>query len=155
MLSHHIKQSVSLRKLLNEQTISGSVPCRVDCGNTLDVRPLALLLYSIHPVTVNIALDLRTRVKLYPFEDGYVKISSSGFPDYSFSLSSALLDSPIGLLAAILFHFNVHGVHMEIKSESPPRSGLGGSGALAICSIAIINEALTRLGHSSLNRIQQ
>jgi D-glycero-alpha-D-manno-heptose-7-phosphate kinase len=149
------KRSTGLCELLERRTFSASAPCRIDCGNTLDIRPLALLLQSIKPVTVNIALELRTKVELLPFENGYTKISSPGFPSREFRLADAPLDSSVGLVAAILYHFHVDGVHVQVKSESPPRSGLGGSGVLAVCVIAALTEALADLGHPRLSRIQQ
>lgn len=149
------QQATALRGLLERRTIFAAAPCRVDCGNTLDIRPLALLLQSIKPTTVNIALELRTKVELLPFEHAYIRITSRGFPSHKFRLADAPLGSPIGLVAAILYHFHVHGVHVRIESESPPRSGLGGSGALAVCVIAAITEALADLGYPRLSRVQQ
>jgi D-glycero-alpha-D-manno-heptose-7-phosphate kinase len=39
----------------------------VDSGGTWDIRSMALPMQAIDPVTLNIALSLRTRVQLVPF----------------------------------------------------------------------------------------
>jgi D-glycero-alpha-D-manno-heptose-7-phosphate kinase len=148
-------QPTSLYETLRHVKISVSAPCRVDCGGTLDIRPLSLLLQYIKPVTVNIALELRTRVELLPFEPGYIRITSDGFPSYDFRLADAPLSSPVGLVAAILYHFHVDGLHVQIRSDYPPKSGMGGSGAVALCVIASIVEVLTDLGYPKLSLVQQ
>ena len=52
----------SLRELLIRQPITVSAPCRVDAGGTWDIKSLALPLERKTPVTVNMALTLRTTV---------------------------------------------------------------------------------------------
>ena len=69
----------SLKKILERQPIEASAPCRIDSGGTWDIKALALPLEKHKPVTVNIALNLRTRVTLSPFADGKVRILSKGF----------------------------------------------------------------------------
>jgi D-glycero-alpha-D-manno-heptose-7-phosphate kinase len=98
-------------------------------------------LRHLNPCTFNIALALRTKVRLLPYTRGVIKISSRGFKDAEFPADAAPFDHPVGLMFATAAYFNAGGVHIDIESGSPPRSGLGGSSAAAVALVA----ALTRL----------
>ena len=70
---------MNLEKQLEQYPIHTSVPCRVDFGGTLDIRTLFLPLQHLAPSTFNMALDLRTSVRLSPWQKGCIKVSSRGF----------------------------------------------------------------------------
>jgi len=103
----------SARKILKNSRVEASAPCRVDSGGTWDIRSMALPMQAIDPVTLNIALSLRTRVQLVPFEDGMVKVSSEGFPDAGAQDFKILpFDSTFGLFYAAVSYFGF----MDLKS---------------------------------------
>ena len=130
-----------LRKTLESRLIEASAPCRIDVGGTLDIPTFYYPLRHLNPCTFNIALALRTKVRLLPYTRGVIKISSRGFKDAEFPADAAPFDHPVGLMFATAAYFNAGGVHIDIESGSPPRSGLGGSSAAAVALVA----ALTRL----------
>jgi D-glycero-alpha-D-manno-heptose-7-phosphate kinase len=128
--------SDTLRNLLEKKSIEVSAPCRVDMGGTLDIDTFRLPLSHLSPCTFNIALNLRTRVCLFPYCDGMVKISSKGFKDATYPFDQTPFDHPLGLMFAIAAYFRAEGVHISIESSSPPRSALGGSSAAAVALVA-------------------
>lgn len=132
---------MNLREILEKKDVGASVPCRVDLGGTLDISTFFLPLGYLKPVTVNIALDMRTKVTLSPWRDGYIKISSRGFESAEFEANRAPFNHPMGLMFAVASFFNANGVHIKIESSSPPRSALGGSSAAAVAMIAAFRSA--------------
>ena len=133
---------MNLAQLLEKNNIHTSVPCRIDFGGTLDISTFSLALARMKPATLNIALDMRTHVRLSPWKPGRIKISSKGFETLERSRDDRGGDTPLGFMAAILHYFDLHGVHLHIDSTSPPRSALGGSSSAAVAVIAAIYTAL-------------
>jgi D-glycero-alpha-D-manno-heptose-7-phosphate kinase len=125
-----------LRKLLESEPIEASAPCRIDMGGTVDIPTFYYPLRHLSPCTFNIALKLRTRVRLLPYTRGRIKISSRGFKDAHFSAGVAPFNHPMGLMFATAAFFDAEGIHIDIESQSPPRSALGGSSAAAVALIA-------------------
>ena len=125
-----------LRKLLESEPIEASAPCRIDMGGTLDIPTFYYPLRHLSPCTFNIALGHRTRVRLLPYTRKRIKISSRGFKDAQFPADAAPFDHPMGLMFATAAFFNAEGIHIDIESQSPPRSALGGSSAAALALIA-------------------
>ncbi len=121
--------------------IETSAPCRIDMGGTLDISTFYHPLRHLSPCTFNIAIGLRTRVKLLPHDRGRIKISSAGFQSAEYPAGQAPFDHPLGLMFAIASYFGAQGVHIEITSTSPPKSALGGSSSAGVALIA----ALSRL----------
>jgi D-glycero-alpha-D-manno-heptose-7-phosphate kinase len=136
-----------LRKCLEQGPVEASAPCRVDMGGTLDLSTFHLPLHHLGPCTFNAALDLRTRVRLFPYTKGKLKISSRGFDDFEVDSASAPFDHPLGLMLAVAAYFQADGVHIQIDSASPPRSALGGSSVAAVALIWAFARANARLGH--------
>ncbi len=118
--------------MLEKNDIKVSVPCRIDLGGTLDISTFSLPLNHLDPSTFNIALDMRTRIKLSTWKKGYVKICSRGFESAEFKAGKACFDHPLGLMFAVAAYFNANGVCIEIDSASPPKSALGGSSVAAV-----------------------
>ncbi len=138
----------TIKKILDSNDITASAPCRIDLGGTLDIKTFYYPLRYLLPCTFNIALDLRTHIKLLPFDDKKVKVSSYGFESAEFTLDKAPFDHPLGLIFAIASYFRAEGIHIIIKSSSPPRSALGGSSAAAVALIAAFSKLLQHLdGH--------
>lgn len=131
------------RQTLEHHPIEASAPCRIDLGGTLDIRTFSYPLHDLAPCTFNIALNLRTRVRLSPYRKGRLKVFSRGFESVDFATDRLPFDGPMGLMLAIAHYFKADGVRIDIESQSPPRSALGGSSAAAVALVA----ALTRLHH--------
>ena len=130
----------ALTSILAHTRVEASAPCRIDMGGTLDIRTLNLPLGYLAPCTVNMALDLRTRVRLNSYRPGWVRVASRGFEAVAYPLTAAPLDHPMGLMFAIAAYFGAHGVNIEIESASPPRSALGGSSAAGVALVAALGQ---------------
>jgi D-glycero-alpha-D-manno-heptose-7-phosphate kinase len=137
----------SVRKILENDPVEASAPCRIDAGGTWDIKAMALPFEAIRPVTVNMALNLRTRVTLSAFEDLRIKISSHGFSKGEvFAVDGLPLDSPFGLFFTAVSHFAFHGLEVQISSESPVKSALGGSSTALVALIKALDKINVRLG---------
>ncbi len=131
---------MNLKSLLEKHPIHTSVPCRIDLGGTVDISCFYLPLAHIFPSSFNIALDLRTHVKLKPGKENYITISSRGFETAEFKKDLVPLNHPMGLMFAVAKYFNVHGVHIHIESTSPIKSALGGSSSAAVALVSAFYE---------------
>ncbi|MEX1300917.1 MAG: galactokinase [Desulfotignum sp.] len=133
---------MDISRILENNPVRVSVPCRVDFGGTLDISTFYLPLAHLNPAGVNMAMDLRTNVTLTPYRRGRIKVSSKGFDTAEFEQGTAPFDHPMGLMFACAQYVNAHGVHIHIDSESPPRSALGGSSCAAVAILAAFDAAL-------------
>jgi len=141
----------SLKKSLTEQQVEASAPCRIDAGGTWDIKAFALPFEALEPTTVNAALNLRTTVTLRPFDDGYIRILSDGFPEGRIqTLNEGSFDPPFGLFFAALSHFQVHGVEIYIRSSSPVKSALGGSSTALVALLKALGKALALEGRKAM-----
>jgi D-glycero-alpha-D-manno-heptose-7-phosphate kinase len=118
--------------------ISASAPTRVNCGGTWDIPAFALPYTWARPATVNFAIHLRTQVCLSAARPGHLEITSPGNGVESFPMRDLPLNTRSGLIAAIVSTSGVDGVRVEVESQSPPQSGLGGSGSLAVALLAAL-----------------
>lgn len=133
--------SSSVRKILDHHSIEASAPCRIDSGGTWDIKAMALPMEGIKPVTFNIALNLRTWVNLFPFKEGWVRVSSEGFPrGEPYPQERLPFNSPYGLFFAAISHFGFNGLQVQIRSESPVKSALGGSSTALIALIKALSK---------------
>ena len=144
--------SALIRKILEKNTVTASAPCRIDAGGTWDIKAMALPLEGIRPVSVNMALSLRTRVFLSPYEEGRVRISSEGFPKGEEETINRLpFDSVFGLFFAAVSYFGFHGFEIRIRSDSPVKSALGGSSTALIALIKALSKAAVLLGGKAMS----
>lgn len=143
-----------MRDILRNNVIEASAPCRIDLGGTLDIRTFYLPLAYLSPCTFNIALDMRTTVRISGHKPGYVRIASRGFETAEFPVDKLPFDHPLGLMFAVAAHFRLDGVAVEIASASPPRSALGGSSVAAAALIGAISELLHQCGRKRLPKRQ-
>ncbi len=143
--------TISIKKLLESCSVEASAPCRIDLGGTLDIQTFYYQLHHLSPCTFNIAIGLRTSVRLYPYKNDMIKISSSGFADTEFPADRAPFDHPLGLMFAIASYFRASGIHIIIDSASPPRSALGGSSAAAVALVGAFLKLLEGTGRSSFS----
>ncbi len=121
------------------ERVTATAPCRIDCGGTLDIDPLALALNPLHPATFNIALDLKTRVTAALTGDGKTRVESVGFQSVTLeSGQEADYTSPLGFFLLALDYFGLKGVELTISSASPPRSALGGSSAAILATVSAL-----------------
>ncbi|GAB6908587.1 GHMP kinase [Desulfosarcina cetonica] len=133
-------------KPLADRRIETSAPCRIDFGGTLDISSFHYPLRRLAPTTVNIALDLRTTVRLDPADDDDIHILSTGISEAAFPPGEAPYDHPLGLMFAVADYFGARGVRIGIASASPPRSGLGGSSVAAVALITAFDRLMATLG---------
>jgi D-glycero-alpha-D-manno-heptose-7-phosphate kinase len=136
------RMASALKQKLENGLVTASVPCRIDMGGTLDLSTFYLPLRHYAPCTVNLALDMRTRIRVSPHTEGKVKISSRGFEGAEYPVRRAPMRHPLGLLFAVAAYFGQSGIHISVDSASPPRSGLGGSSAAAVALIGALSAVL-------------
>jgi D-glycero-alpha-D-manno-heptose-7-phosphate kinase len=123
--------------------IEASAPARIDlAGGTLDLWPLHVL----HPgsVTVNLAIDLRARCRVRRGEGGFrVTVPGLGY-ERSVSRPAELLSDPRAALAgALLEALEISQPRqIEVSSEVPYGSGLGGSSALTVAMAAALSASV-------------
>jgi len=138
---------LSARKILGQTPIGASAPCRIDSGGTWDIKALALPLEKIGPTTVNMALSLRTRVELRPFNDGWIRIISDGFGHAEEqNIKNPAFNPPFGIFFATVSHFGFHGLTVNITSDSPARSALGGSSTALVALIKALSKIMKIMG---------
>jgi len=144
---------ISVRTLLEANPLSASAPCRIDAGGTFDIRAFALTHRTIYPTTVNIALSLRTTVRLLPFDDGWIKISSAGFEkEETHRIEDVPFDSPMGIMFAAVSYFGFHGLRMIIDTQVPTQASLGGSSTALVAAVKALSKLKKAVGEKALSR---
>jgi len=145
--------NVCIKELLEKNPIKTSAPCRIDSGGTWDIKSLALPLEGVVPITVNLALNLRTYVTLLPYKSGWVRISSDNFDTHeAYPLNKAPFNSQFGLFFAIASFFRFHGVEIEIRSTSPVNAGLGGSSTAAVATMKALSVVKSLLNENGMKK---
>ncbi len=143
----------SVRDFLTHNQVTSSAPCRIDSGGTWDIKALAIPLPGVEPTTVNVALKLRTFISLFPFRDGWVRISSDGFSrGETFPTDRLPFDSGFGLFFAACSHFDFHGLEVRIGSQSPVKSALGGSSTALVALVKALSKVSAGLGGRKLSK---
>ncbi len=130
--------------MLETEPVAASAPCRIDMGGTLDIGALYTGLSPYFPATVNLALSLRTVVRLSPYAPGRIRVVSGGFSPVEEAADTAPFTPPVGLIFAVATCFGAGGVQIDIESASPPRSALGGSSAAATALVYALAECRRR-----------
>jgi len=147
------QSNVCIKELLEKNPIKTSAPCRIDSGGTWDIKALALPLEGVDPVTVNLAINLRTYVTLLPYKSGWVRISSDNFDTQeAYPLDKAPFNSQFGLFFAIASFFRVHGLEIEIRSTSPVNAGLGGSSTAAVATMKAFSVVKRLLSENEIEK---
>lgn len=144
--------SKELRYLVEKYRVESSAPCRIDMGGTLDIDTFCFPLRHLNPCTFNIALDLTTRVRLRPYREEMIRVSSKGFQSAEFRFDRVPFDHPLGLMFAVAAYFGAHGIDIDIHSSSPPKSALGGSSSAAVALVAAFGKVFEKLGQAPLPR---
>ncbi len=147
--------TINYRELINnspEGLIRASAPCRLDMGGTLDIPSLHFALQHHDPLTVNLAIDLRTQIAIRPYTPGAIKVSSRGFEPAIFQPSAVPYQHPLGLIFAVAAYFSADGIDIHIDSPSPPKSGLGGSSVAAVALVAAFMSMVGQAEHEPYDR---
>jgi D-glycero-alpha-D-manno-heptose-7-phosphate kinase len=106
---------------------------------------------AINPVTINLALNLRTRITLSPYKPGLVKIKAQGFaPFKAYAFDHLPFTQPFGIFFAAISLFNFHGLQVSIHSDSPIKSGLGGSSTALVALLRALSEIRRLRGEKEL-----
>jgi D-glycero-alpha-D-manno-heptose-7-phosphate kinase len=141
-----------MQKIIESHQIEASAPCRIDMGGTLDINTFYYPLRHLFPCTVNIAINLRTTVRLLPYDKNKIKVTSKGFKGAEYLLDKTPFDHPLGLIFAIAAYFRAEGIHIDIDSSSPPRSALGGSSAAAVALVGAFSKVKEKKGETPISR---
>lgn len=146
------RHPLCVRNQLQNDLVEVTAPCRVDAGGTWDIKAISLPLEREEPVTLNVALDLRTQVRLLPYREGWVRVVSRGFrPEGAAGRAGDLsFRPPFGLFFAAVERFGFHGLEVRIASDSPPRSAMGGSSTALIALLRALSTLSVRLGGKAL-----
>jgi D-glycero-alpha-D-manno-heptose-7-phosphate kinase len=122
-------------------TVEAVAPCRIDlAGGTLDIWPLYLFLDG--GLTVNIGIDLFSRVKIRKRDDQRVHLRSvdTGAQLEASHVDELPLGGPLDLLVrAVRFHRPATGIDLETENRAPRGSGIGASSSLLICLCGALN----------------
>jgi len=130
--------------------IISEAPCRVDlAGGTLDIWPLYL--YNPGAVTLNFAINRRTRCVLETQESPEIRLRSGDLEAEetfaSFDELHASKRPRLPLVTYVLRFFKPHtGLLLHTDSEAPAGAGVSGSSALIIAVASALNR-LTGAGH--------
>ena len=131
--------------------VEATAPSRIDlAGGTLDIYPLYL--FEEGGITVNVAITVRSSVRLTTRDDGRIKLVSldSGLIEEAESLETLALGGPLDLLARIVkFYAPDVGLTVETENDAPKGSGLGASSSLLIA----LSGALRRLTRSEVDEM--
>ena len=139
-----IENWTDLSENLSQNHVHSSAPTRLSCGGSTDHRLAGLVCKPWQPATANIAIDLRARVSLRPYVPGRVFVDLQDVGERELAVPDVPLSGPFSLVSALVCYFGVHGFHIEIRTDFPFQSGLGGSGAVAVAVIGAFHAALDR-----------
>jgi D-glycero-alpha-D-manno-heptose-7-phosphate kinase len=115
--------------------IVASAPTRIDlAGGTIDIWPLYL--FHDGATTVNAAISLRAHARIEPRSDGRVELQSTdaGQTVSADTWSALDGDGDLSLLARLARHYQLDGVTLTTRGESPAGAGIAGSSALTIAA---------------------
>ncbi len=122
--------------------VEAIAPARIDlAGGTLDIYPLYL--FEEGGLTVNVGIDVGSRVRLTPRADREIHLRSvdTGAQQSAPSVDALELGGPLDLVARLVrFYPPATGLDVETQNRAPKGSGLGASSALLIALSGALNE---------------
>jgi D-glycero-alpha-D-manno-heptose-7-phosphate kinase len=113
--------------------IVASAPTRIDlAGGTIDIWPLYL--FHDGALTLNAAISLRAHAQIESRDDGRIELRSTDTNRMVTADRCAELDGggDLSLLALLARHYEIEGVTVTTRGESPAGAGIAGSSALTI-----------------------
>jgi D-glycero-alpha-D-manno-heptose-7-phosphate kinase len=112
--------------------IDSSAPTRIDlAGGTFDIWPLYL--FHDHAQTINAAISLRAHCTVTSRGDDRVTLTSEDTGEHVEAESPDTLPvSRLPLVARLVRHFNLRGVDVRTRAESPVGAGIAGSSAMNV-----------------------
>lgn len=120
--------------------ITATAPTRIDlAGGTLDIFPLYL--FEGGGLTINLAINLRSRVEIKTLQDEKILIHSTdlNLTQEAKSLDSLSLGGPLDLIArAVRFYRPSCGLEITTRNTAPQGSGLGASSSLLIAVLGAL-----------------
>lgn len=135
-----------LTDILSRFEVRSRAPTRVDCGGGIDHRLISVLCHKEQLETFNIAIRLYSKMRLKPYKKGLILINSKKFGKKKIKLNRPSFKNKFAIISAIVSFFKVSGVRIEIETDYPPASGLGGSGSLSIALIGALIKSLELAG---------
>lgn len=121
------------------KVVKATAPCRIDIGGTWDMDMFSMPYQCEKPSTITIALDYRTHVEISGYKKGRICVEENGEQTET-TYQYLPFSMEYGLIYAIITYFDIKSLYVKIHKEYPFKSGLGGSGSLAVCLIAGISE---------------
>lgn len=122
--------------------VEAVAPSRIDlAGGTLDIYPLYL--FEPGGITVNMGIDVGSRVRITPRADREIHLRSvdTGWEQTAANIDELELGGPLDLVARLLkFYPPATGVDVETENRPPKGSGLGASSSLIIAVSGALNE---------------
>jgi len=119
--------------------IVSSAPTRIDlAGGTYDIWPLYL--FHDRAQTINAAISLRAHCTISARADRRVTLTSDDTGEQVDAPDASALDvDRLPLVARLVKHFEVAGVDVRTKSESPVGAGIAGSSAMNVALIGALS----------------
>jgi D-glycero-alpha-D-manno-heptose-7-phosphate kinase len=115
--------------------VTASAPTRIDlAGGTIDIWPLYLFHHGAQ--TLNVAISLRAHVTIEERGQGIEIVSEDTGTRLMVDEPTLLRDDDrLALLGRLTYAYNVRGITMHTRGESPAGAGIAGSSALnvAVC----------------------
>ena len=137
------------RQPMGQVVIEATAPSRIDlAGGTLDIYPLYL--FEEGGLTVNVAITVRSHVRLVTRDDERIRLVSldTGVTEEAESIEHLHCGGKLDLIArAVKFYPPPTGVTIETRNDAPRGSGLGASSSLLIA----VSGALLRLAGTQLD----
>ena len=127
------------------ETLEVVAPTRIDlAGGTVDIWPIYL--FHDNPITINVAIDLFVRMKVWSSSDGSFHIINEN--ENKVCKATSIEDIKKGkdfeLFRCALKYFRPdHGIGIAYRSMAPKGAGLAGSSAV----LAAISVALCHINH--------
>jgi D-glycero-alpha-D-manno-heptose-7-phosphate kinase len=122
--------------------VEAVAPSRIDlAGGTLDIYPLYL--FEPGGITVNMGIDVGSRVRITPRADREIHLRSvdTGLEQSAANIDELELGGPLDLVARLLkFYPPATGVDVETENRPPKGSGLGASSSLIIAVSGALSE---------------
>jgi D-glycero-alpha-D-manno-heptose-7-phosphate kinase len=119
-------------------TIIASAPGRIDVGGRLDI-PRYFFQFAAHEVgTTNIAINLRTTITYVNNHSDDIIIVRDGQREESGCVRHEPANTSLPYFWRAIRHFGASGGVYTIRTQIPPRSGLGGSSAFVLALMSIL-----------------